>query len=69
MMYSERNAHEQEVITKAYDFEIRAVEECDSSRNPWFDEIMAWPDGKEVWNAIDTAVAMHYHDVTADEDF
>ena len=58
MMYTERNEHEQEVITKAYNFEIKAIEENDSSRNPWFDEIMEWTDGKEVWEGINVAVEM-----------
>ena len=58
MMYTERNKHEQEVITKAYNFEIKAIEENDSSRNPWFDEIMRWTDGKEVWEGINVAVEM-----------
>lgn len=58
MKYTERNEHEQEVITKAYDFEIKAIEENDSSKNPWFDEIMGWTDGKEVWEGINVAVEM-----------
>jgi len=58
MMYTERNEHEQEVITKAYNFEIKAIEENDSSRNPWFDEIMEWTDGREVWEGINVAVEM-----------
>lgn len=58
MMYTERNKHEQEVITKAYNFEIKAIEENDSSRNPWFDEIMEWTDGREVWEGINVAVEM-----------
>ena len=58
MMYFDRPQHEQDVITKAYDFEVKAIEECDATRNPWFDEIMAWEDGKAVWSAIDEALAM-----------
>ena len=60
MMYFERPQHEQDVIAKAYDFEVKAIEECDATRNPWFDEIMAWKDGKAVWSAIDEALAMEY---------
>lgn len=60
MMYFDRPQHEQDVITKAYDFEVKAIEECDVTRNPWFDEIMAWEDGKAVWSAIDEALAMEY---------
>ena len=58
MMYTERSEHEQNVITKAYNFEIKGIEECDSSRNPWFDEIHTWVDGKEVWEGINVAVEM-----------
>ena len=60
MMYINRTQHEQEVIRKAYDFEIKAIEECDATRNPWFDEIKSWADGSEVWEAINEAVAMRY---------
>ena len=60
MMYFDRPQHEQDVITNAYDFEVKAIEECDATRNPWFDEIMAWEDGKAVWSAIDEALAMEY---------
>lgn len=60
MMYFDRPQHEQDVITKAYNFEVKAIEECDATRNPWFDEIMAWEDGKAVWSAIDEALAMEY---------
>ena len=60
MMYMNRPQHEQDTIRKAYDFEIKAIEECDATRNPWFDEIKSWADGSEVWEAINEAVAMRY---------
>ena len=60
MMYTNRTKREQEIIAKAYDFEIEAIENCDATRNPWFDEIKSWEDGKTVWSAIDEAVAMRY---------
>ena len=60
MMFIERPLQEQKVIANAYNFEIKAIEECDATRNPWFDEIMAWEDGKAVWSTIDEAVAMYY---------
>lgn len=60
MMYTQRPQHEQDVIRKAYDFEVMAIEECDATRNPWFDEIKSWEDGSEVWEAIDMAVAIRY---------
>ena len=58
MMYTERTTQEQTTIKNAYDFEIKAIEENDSSRNPFFDEIMGWKDGKEVWEAINVAVEL-----------
>ena len=60
MMYTNRPQHEQEVIAKAYDFEVRAIEECDATRNPWHKEIISWADGKAVWDAIDEALALKY---------
>lgn len=60
MMYTNRPQHEQEVIAKAYDFEVRAIEECDATRNPWHKEIMSWADGRAVWDAIDEALALKY---------
>lgn len=60
MMYMNRPQYEQQVIAQAYDFEVKAIEECDATRNPWFDEIKSWADGSEVWEAINEAVAMRY---------
>ena len=60
MMYMNRLQYEQQVIAQAYDFEVKAIEECDATRNPWFDEIKSWADGSEVWEAINEAVAMRY---------
>lgn len=60
MMYINRTKREQEIIAKAYNFEIKAIEDNDATRNPWFDEIKSWEDGKAVWAAIDEAVAMYY---------
>ena len=62
MMYFERPQNEQNIIRMAYDFEINAIEECDITRNPWFDEIQTWEDGKIVWSAISDAVEMAYRD-------
>lgn len=60
MMYYSRPQHEQDVITKAYEFELQAIEDCDATRNPWFDEIKSWEDGDAVWQAIDVAVAAKF---------
>lgn len=58
MMYAEKTTQEQATIKNAYDFEIKAIEENNSSRNPFFDEIMEWKDGKEVWEAVNVAVEL-----------
>jgi hypothetical protein len=60
MMYYNRPLHEREIIAMAYDFEIKAIEECDATRNPYVDEIKSWADGKAVWEAINEAVEAHY---------
>ena len=60
MMYFNRPQTEKDIIKMAYDFEINAIEECDATRNPWFDEIQTWKDGKDVWSAINDAVEMAY---------
>ena len=62
MMYFERPQIEKDIIRMAYDFEINAIEECDATRNPWFDEIQTWEDGKIVWSVISDAVEMAYCD-------
>lgn len=55
-----RTYSEQETIRSAYDFEIEAIENEDSARNPYYDEIMTWPDGDMVWEAINEAVELAY---------
>lgn len=60
MMYFNRPQTEKNIIRMAYDFEINAIEECDATRNPWFNEIQTWEDGKDVWSAINKAVEMAY---------
>lgn len=60
MTFTNRPQNEQKIIAQTYDFEIKAIDECDGSRNPWFDEIMTWADGSVVWEAINEAVSMLY---------
>ena len=60
MTHFNRPVHEQDIIRKAYEFELKAIEECDATRNPWFDEIKSWKDGKDIWSAINEAVEMAY---------
>ena len=56
--FTQRTTEQQDIIRKAYDFEIEAIENCDGSRNPWFDIIKAMPDGDALWEAINEAVEM-----------
>lgn len=60
--FTQRTIEQQDIIRKAYDFEIEAIENCDSSRNPWFDTIMAMPNGEELWEAINVAIEMACND-------
>ena len=39
--YFDRTPAEQEIIRKAYDFEVNAIEACDSSPNPYFKAVKA----------------------------
>ena len=56
--FTQRTTEQKNIIRKAYDFEIEAIANCDSSRNPWFDTITAMPDGDILWEAINVAVEM-----------
>lgn len=58
--FTQRTAEQQDIIRKAYNFEIEAIKACDSSRNPWFDTIQAMPDGEALWEAINEAVEMAF---------
>lgn len=56
-----RLTKEKEDITrKAYKFELEAIKNGDSSENPYFNAIMAMPDGKALWEAINLAVEMAF---------
>lgn len=56
-----RLTKETENITrKAYKFELEAIKNGDSSKNPYFDALMALPDGKALWGAINFAVEMAF---------
>lgn len=61
MMYLDRIATEQELIRKAYDFEVEAIANLDNTKNPYFDAIHAMADGEEVWEAISEAVEMAFN--------
>ena len=52
--YTERTATEQAIIAKAYEFEIKAIEACDSSPNPYKDAVQKMG----LWEALNEAVEM-----------
>ena len=54
--YFDRTPAEQEIIRKAYDFEIKAIAEDSSERNPYFEAIRAMG----LWEAINEAVEMAF---------
>jgi len=67
MKFFDRTPEQQEVIRKAYQFEVDAIDVLQSGgsgsdRNPWFDEIHSWVDGRETWLAINDALEMAYAD-------
>ena len=54
--YFERTPAEREIITKAYEFEIAAIEAESSERNPYTEAIKAMG----LWEALNEAVEMAY---------
>lgn len=48
------------IVRCAYDFEVSAIEACDSKRNPYVDEILSWENGSEIWEAINVALELKY---------
>ena len=56
--FTNRTKSEQDIIRKAYQFEMEAIENCDSTTNPYFHIIKAMEDGENVWEAINVAVEM-----------
>ena len=56
--FTNRTKSEQDIIRKAYQFEMEAIENCDSATNPYFYAIKAMEDGENVWEAINIAIEM-----------
>lgn len=52
-----RSIEEQEIIRKAYDFEIEAIRSGSSARNPYFETLTAMG----VWEALNEAVEMAFN--------
>ena len=55
--YFERSTAEQEIIRKAYDFEVEAIENNSSEPNPYFKEIKAMG----LWEVLNEALEMAYN--------
>ena len=55
-----KNMTREEIIRKAYDFEIKAIENDDLSENPYINAVKELENGNEIWEAIDVAVSMKY---------
>ena len=51
-----RTTAEQELICKAYEFEMEAIANCDSSTNPYADKLKALG----LWEALNQAVEMAF---------
>lgn len=51
-LYTNRSTNEQNLITKAICFEIKAIKEENSAPNPYRTAILAMKDGAAVWEAI-----------------
>ena len=53
----ERTAEEKNIINKAYEFEINAIETLDNTPNPYIEEIKAMG----LWEAFNEAIEMKYN--------
>ena len=54
--YFDRTASEQEIIRLAYDFEIEAIKQTSSARNPYIEAIKAMG----LLEALNEAVELHF---------
>ena len=54
--YFNRTAAEQDIIRKAYDFEIEAITQNSSERNPYFETVKAMG----LWEALNEAIEMAF---------
>lgn len=57
ILFTDRTPAEQEIIRKAYEFEIAAIEAESSERNPYTEILQAMG----LWEALDEAVEMAYN--------
>lgn len=54
--FFDRTASEQELIRKAYNFEIKAIEKDSAERNPYREAVKAMG----LWEAVEEAVEMAF---------
>lgn len=57
ILYFNRSAAEQDIIRKAYDFEVAAIEAESSERNPYAEAIQAMG----LWEVLNEALEMRYN--------
>lgn len=55
--FNERTPAEQEIIRKAYAFEVAAIEAESAERNPYAKAVQ----DMGLWEALNEALEMHYH--------
>lgn len=55
--FIDRTPAEWEIIRKAYDFEVAAIEAESSERNPYAETLQAMG----LWEALNDALEMRYH--------
>lgn len=58
--FAQRTTTEQELIRKAYEFEILAINEDNADRNPYYDAIITMVNGRSVWEGINLAVELAF---------
>lgn len=56
-----RSIKKQQLIRKAYEFEIIAIHTDSAKKNPYFDTILSMQDGKAIWEEINIAVEMAFN--------
>lgn len=57
--FFERTKEEQDIIKKAYEFEIEGIINNDSSPNPFIKTLKEW----NIWEELEAAVALAYHNI------
>lgn len=58
--FYERTDSEKDIIKKAYQYEIEAIENNNLDSNPYLPRVLSMEDGKDVWEAINVAIELKY---------